>query len=331
MGKGFNPDSLKSFLSWEKMGTRFGAIGLAVLLWLFVVSNNEYSMAIDMPIEARNLPARHALKEEVPSTAKVLLHGTGRSLFKTIVLKNFIPNFKLVLDLERISEEYEFRLNDYFERYPQKVVIPSTFDVNYVEVIYPSSVHISIDEYKEKVVSVYPYILIKPAPGYALVGPPVISPDSVKIAGSRDIVENITEVFSETDTVVDATNNISILLSLKVARGQLIEYTPKSVSFQQSVQSISERIISEIPVRILNQRENLQAFVSPQTVSLTVVGGIDFIAKLKPEDIFISIDFNMWNSRKQFYDLKVQAPSDVIEWMDLSPQSIELVVTKRAG
>ena len=124
---------------------------------------------------------------------------------------------------------------------------------------------------------------------------------------------------------------ISILLSLKVARGQLIEYTPKTVSFQQSVQSISERIISEIPVRILNQRENLQVFVSPQTVSLTVVGGMDFIAKLKPEDIFISIDFNMWNSRRQFYDLKVQTPSDVIEWMYLSPQSIELVVTKRAG
>ena len=150
MGKGFNPDSLKSFLSWEKTGIRLGAIGLAVLLWLFVVSNNEYYMAIDMPIEARNLPARHALKEEVPSYAKVRLHGTGRSLFKTIVLKNFIPSFKLVLDLERISEEYEFILNDYFERYPQKIVIPSTFDVNYVEVIYPSSVHISLDEYKEK-------------------------------------------------------------------------------------------------------------------------------------------------------------------------------------
>ena len=331
MGKGFNPDSLKSFLSWQKTGIRLGAIGLAALLWLFVASNNEYSMAIDMPIEARNLPARHALKEEVPSYAKVRLRGTGRSLFKTIVLKNFIPNFKLVLDLERISEEYEFILNDYFERYPQKVVIPSTFDVNYVEVIYPSSVHISLDEYKEKFVSVNPDILIKPAPGYALVGSPIISPDSVKIAGSWNIVENITEVFSETDTIVDANNNISILLSLKVPRGQLIEYTPKTVSFQQSIQSISERIISEIPVRILNQREKLQAFVSPQTVSLTVVGGMDYIAKLKPEDIFISIDFNIWNSQKQFYDLKVQAPSDVIEWMDLSPQSIELVVTKRAS
>lgn len=313
------------------MGIRLGAIGLAMLLWLFVISENEYTMAVDVPVEARNLPAKHALKEEVPSTAKVRLRGTGRSLFKTVVLKNFIPDFKLVLDLERISEEYEFVLNDYFERYPQKVVIPSTFDVEYVEVIYPSSVHISLDEYKEKVVSVRPDIFIQSAPGHTLVGLPVISPSTIKIAGSRDIVENVSEVFSEADTVLNATSNISISLTLKIPRGQLIEYTPKTVTFQQSVQSISERIISDIQVKILNEQEDLQAFVSPQTVALTVVGGTDFISNLKPEDISITIDFNQWNSQQQFYDLKVQTPTDVIEWMDLSPQSIELVVTKRVG
>jgi YbbR domain-containing protein len=331
MGKGFNPNSLKSFLSLQKLGIRLGAIGLAVLLWLFVVSENEYTMVVDVPIEARNLPARHALKEEVPDVAKVRLRGRGRSLFKTVILKNFIPNFKLVLDLERISEEYDFILNDYFERYPQKVVIPSTFEVKYVEVIYPSSVHISLDEYKEKNVSVRLDILIKPAPGYSLVGQPNVSPKSVKIAGSRNIVENVSEVFTESDTILNATSNIFTTLTLKMARGELIEYTPKTITYRQKVQSISERIISEIPVKILNERDNLQAFVSPQTVALTVVGGTDFIANLKSDDILITVDFNQWNSQQQFYDVKVHTPLDVIEWMDLSPQSIELVVTKRVG
>ncbi|MBC8346327.1 MAG: hypothetical protein H8E56_08735 [Candidatus Marinimicrobia bacterium] len=304
---------------------------MALLLWLFVVSENEYTMVVDVPIEARNLPAGHAHKEEVPSSAKVRLRGRGRSLFKTIILKNFIPDFKLVLDLERISEEYDFLLNDYFERYPQKVVIPSTFEVKYVEVIYPSSVHISLDEYKEKVVPVLPNILIQPAPGFTLVGDPIISPEKVKIAGSWNLVENVSMVFSVPDTVLNATNQISLSLTLEAERGQLIEYTPKNVNFQQSIQSISERIISEIPVEILNEREDLQVFVSPQTVSLTVVGGMNYIANLKPNDISITVDFNLWNAQQQFYNVKVQAPADVMEWMDLSPKSIELVVTKRVG
>ena len=95
-----------------------------------------------MPIEVRNLPARHALTEEVPESAKVRLRGAGRALFKTIILKNFTSDFKLVLDLERICEEYDFILNDYFERYPQKIVVPSSFEVDYVEVVYPSAIHI---------------------------------------------------------------------------------------------------------------------------------------------------------------------------------------------
>ena len=331
MGKGFNPDNLKSFFSWQNIGIRLGAIGLAGLLWLFVVSENEYAMVVDMPIEARNLPARHALGEEVPDFAKVRIKGTGRSLFKTIILKQFIPDFKLVLDLERISEEYDFILNDYFERYPQKVAIPSNFDVEYVEVIYPSSIHISLDEYKEKMVTVAPILLIRPAPGYTLVGKSSISPETIKIAGSRNIVEGIGSVSTIPDTIQNATTRIFLTLELASIRGQLIEYTPKTVIFEQDVQSISERIISEIPVKIKNERANLQAFVSPQTVSLTVVGGTDFIAGLQPEDIEISIDFNNWNAQQQFYELKVRTPKDVIEWMDLSPTQIELVVTKRVG
>ena len=331
MRKGYKLNNLKTFLSWQKMGIRFGAISLACLLWIFVISENMYLMVVDMPIEARNLPARHALKEEVPTYAKVRLKGTGRSLFKTILLSRFIPGFKLVLDLERISEEYDFILNDYFERYPQKVSIPSNFDVSYVEVIYPRSIHISLDEYKEKTVLVEPKIRIKTAPGFVIVGKPIISPSKVKIAGSRNIVESIYFVSTISDTIIDASLPISIMLSLKSESGQLLEYTPKIVSFKQSVQSISERIISEIPVQILNVKEDVQAFVSPQTVSLTVIGGTEFISSLKPESLIVSVNFNDWNSKKQFYDLNVKTSKDVISWMDLSPQNVELVVTKRAN
>ena len=331
MGKGYKLNNIKTFFSWQKIGIRLGAISLASLLWIFVISENIYLIVVDMPVEARNLPARHALKEEVPEYAKVRLRGTGRSLFKTILLSRFIPGFKLVLDLERISEEYDFILNDYFERYPQKVSIPSNFDVSYVEVIYPKSVHISLDEYKEKTVLVVPKIQITTAPGFAIVGKPLISPKKVKIAGSRNIVETISSVETISDTIINSNSPISINLLLKSERGELLEYTPKVVSFKQSIQSISERIISEIPVQILNVKSDVQAFVSPQTVSLTVIGGSDFISNLKPENLIISVDFNDWNPKKQFYDLNVKTSEDVISWMDLSPQNIELVVTKRAN
>ena len=72
-------------------------------------------MVLDFSIEARNLNAQKTYLKEVPKYASVMLKGKGRDLFKSYLLQKY-AGFKLVLDLEGISQEYEFILNDYFEQ-----------------------------------------------------------------------------------------------------------------------------------------------------------------------------------------------------------------------
>ena len=73
----------------QRIALSLGAFGLALLLWIFVVSENEYTMILDLPIEARNLSAQKAHREEVPPFATVRLKGMGRALFKSLYLKIF--------------------------------------------------------------------------------------------------------------------------------------------------------------------------------------------------------------------------------------------------
>ena len=42
-----------------KIAIPFGSLFLAFLLWLFVVSEKEYDLILDLPIEARNLSAHN--------------------------------------------------------------------------------------------------------------------------------------------------------------------------------------------------------------------------------------------------------------------------------
>ena len=100
-------DNIEIFKS-RTFGLWLGAFGLAFLLWVFIVSSENYTMTIAVPIEVRNLSEQKALREEVPEYANVRFEGNGRMLFKTILLKGFYKDFKLVLDLDRISDEYEF-------------------------------------------------------------------------------------------------------------------------------------------------------------------------------------------------------------------------------
>ena len=46
----------------------------------------------------------------------------------------------------------------------------------------------------------------------------------------------------------------------------------------------------------------MRIFASPQTVSLTVVGGNEFISRLEPSEIAASVEFNNWSEGMQFYD-----------------------------
>ena len=308
---------------------RLGAVGLAILLWVFVVSDNEYSMVIDMPIEARNLSAQKAHKKEVPEYAQVRLKGPGRALFKTLLLKNFISNFKLVIDLDRISEEYDFYLNEYYEHYPQKVVIPPSYELEYIEVVYPDSIHISLDEYMVKKLTVKAPLKINPAPGYTLVGNINIYPASIEVAGPREVIQEMKYVSTIKDTFLLQDFDIDVNLKVDNQTRSLVEYSQTTISIHQDIQSVSERIISEIPVKVINVLPNLRLFVNPTTVALTVIGGVDRIAAVNPKDILVTIDFaKQWISGKNYYEPTVSVPVDILEWQDLSPRNLELVVTK---
>ena len=310
----------------QRIALPFGAFGLALLLWVFVVSENEYSIVMDLPIEARNLNVQKAHREEVPQFANVRLKGTGRDLFKAFLLKKY-AGFKLVLDLEGISKEYEFVLNEYFEKYPQKVVLPSKYNVSFVEVVYPNRIQISLDEYQVKTVPVLSNLIVRPAPGYIQVGKIVFSPRKIEIAGPKEELALINHVETIFDTLVGTTTSIKGHLDIAIL-GRLIEYSENEVEINLDIQEISERIIVDIPVRVINIPDKIRVFPSPQTVSLTVIGGVHRIAKLNPEEVQIVINFNNWNRQIQFYEPQVNIPSDVLEWRDISPRSLELGVAR---
>ena len=310
----------------QKLSLLFGALGLALLLWIFVVSQNEYTLILDLPIEARNLNVQKAHKEEVPPSASVRLRGTGIDLFKSLLLKNF-GGFKLVLDLEGISKEYEFVLNDYFEKFPQKVVLPLNYNLSFVEVVYPNRIKISLDDYSSKSVPIISNLHIKPAPGFLLVGNQIIRPEKVEIAGPKKELALINHI----ETVYDTINGLTSFYSGKIktqSLGRLIKYSTNSVEISLDIQNISERIIVDVPVIVINIPEKIRVFPSPQTVSLTVIGGVNQISNLNPTDIKVIVDFNDWSHLKQFYEPKVSIPKNLLDWRDISPKNVEIGVAR---
>ena len=318
--------SISSFL--QNFFFPLGAFSLATLLWLFVISGNQYSMMLDIPIEARNLNSQKTYLEEVPDYASVMIKGKGRDLFKSYLLQNF-ANFKLVLDLDGISQQYEFILNEYFDKNPRKVVFPSSYNVSFVEVIYPNRIKISLDEIVEKKVPVITNIEKISKDGHVQVGEIIFNPDSITLTGPKIELGKIFGVKTMIDTLVNLSKFTSAKIGL-IADNRLIKYSEKKVQYSLNIQQISERIVVEIPVKVINKVKGLRVFPSPQTVSLTVIGGAIQISKIKSSDISVVVDFKDWVLDKKFYIPTVSIPFDILSWTDLSPRAIEIGVARES-
>ena len=300
---------------------------IAFVFWFFIKSEDTYTVNLDIPLVARNLQEQKTYKEEVPESIFVTLKGTGRSFIWLRVFNNFYEDdFKAVIDLSSITDEYNFELDSYYKENPEKIVLPSSLDLRFVEVLNPRNVQIKLQRYMVKKVPIESQILVSTEPGYIALGEQ-FSPDSISIGGPEEAVNQIDFVFTEKDTLIDLVASVNGNWSI-LNPNKLVSFDPKKVDALIDVQPISETIITGIPVELINKPNDVNVFVNPATVSLTIVGGLNQITNILPEDIDVIIDFDLWNSEKQFYSPTIKLPDYLIEWKDLSPNNLEILVIK---
>ena len=300
---------------------------IAFVFWFFIKSEDTYTVNLDIPLVARNLQEQKTYKEEVPESIFVTLKGTGRSFIWLRVFNNFYrDDFKAVIDLSSITDEYNFELDSYYKENPEKIVLPSSLDLQFVEVLNPRNVQIKLQRYMVKKVPIESQILVSTEPGYIALGGQ-FSPDSISIGGPEEAVNEIDFVFTEKDTLLDLIASVNGNWSI-LNPNKLVSFDPKKVDALIDVQPISETIITGIPVELINKPNDVNVFVNPATVSLTIVGGLKQITNILPEDIDVIIDFDLWNSEKQFYSPTIKLPDYLIEWKDLSPNNLEILVIK---
>ena len=300
---------------------------IAFIFWFFIKSEDTYSVTTSIPLVARNLQEQKTYKEEVPESIIVSLKGSGRAFIWLRFFDNFYEDYKAVIDLSSIADEYNFELDQYYKNNPEKIVLPTSLDLEFVEVISPRNIKINLDQYLVKKVPIMSEIMVTTSAGYIQVGE-VFSPDSISIGGPQEIVDTIDFVKTQKDTLVDLVSSVESEF-LIINPDRVVDFDPKKVKGFINIQPISETIVTGIPVKLINKPNDINVFVNPATVSLTIVGGLDQIAKIGSTDIEVLINFERsWSADKQFYSPEVKIPDSILEWKDLSPNNLEILVIK---
>ena len=301
---------------------------IAFIFWFFIKSEDSYLVTQKIPLVARNLQEQKTYKEEVPDYIFVTMKGSGRSFIWLTFFEKFYDDYKAILDLSSIADEYNFDLNNYYRDNPTKVVLPTSLDLEFIEVVSPRNIVINLDQYLVKKVPIKSQFLVSTEAGYVQVGNPLFSPDSISIGGPQEVVKNIEFVNTKNDTFFKL--NASVKNEFPIINpNKLVDFDPKKVEGYINIQPISETIVTSIPVNLINQPKDVEVFVNPSTVSLTIIGGLDQVANTLPEDILVTIDFSEWSPKKQFYSPKIDIPNNLFKWENLSPNNLEILVVDR--
>jgi hypothetical protein len=318
---------------YSDLGYKLGALGLAIILWFFSISNSQFEADAEFPVEIRNIREGKALSGEAPRSATLRFKGSGRALAKLFL---FIPfsNSRLVLDLERVQRSHVFYLDEYLKSNPQRIDIPIPGileSIEFIEVVRPDSIRVILDDYREKSVAVVPQITVEIAPGYTQVGEMTITPPVVLVKGAAEAVNQVTSVLTSRRTYRDVNGPLEIrsLGLWHPAPEQILVIEPVNVDIYVDIQMIGERRLEGVPVKLKNIPVDLNAFVGPSTVSITVTGGVDYLAALDTSAVEVYIDYELqWSPTDLLVEPQVALDENLLEYHDLVPKQIEIITTR---
>ena len=293
-------------------------IGLAIFIWFFVKTENNYKFAFEIPIVPTNLPGNKIIINKLPEKARVTFWGKGRDLVTFKINRRLYYN----LDLLNIDDDKVFIPDIHNIRLPHE----STIEV--LNILEPDSIFVKVADIKQKLVPMSPQISVQTIPGYTIVDGIQLTMDSVLVFGPQSQLDSIQEIKTRPLTYRKARRNIYDTVELITPDLRYVSIPTRTVSFFVNIQKLMEKRISEVPVSVINVPPNYEIIVIPSSLNLTVIGGVNVLLPLTNSDIKAYIDYNKVKGSRSKEHLAYIEKIDGVRFKDIKPKKFKILIKK---
>lgn len=306
-------------ISGKKIRPLIGSVLVAIILWLIVAMQKEYTYQVNVPINLVRIAEGKVLAKTIPESALIEFKGKGGSIIGMLFY-----NVKLNLEIPQIDKTSTIELKDYLNF----LDLPVTFGLETGEIIEPKTIELVIDEFA---VARKPILLsgsVGTKNGYTLLGYH-FSPDTAEIAGPKSIVMQQDYLFTELLGFVNKKANFKTQITLKNPQPGITLVNPSNIEATFNIQRLIERVVYDIPIKVINVPANFKVEAVPDKMSLKIKGGEDLVAEIDREDFKAEIDFlKSYHVEKEAYGASITAPKN-ISWIESIPRSFKLKVRRR--
>ena len=269
---------MRTLWPFRNLGLKVLSLGIGALLWISVSGEEIVERGLRAPLELQQFPSGLEIQGEAPSTVDVRVRGTAGALSRVTA-----GDIVAVLDLHAVHPG-----NRLFAMTPEQVRSP--YGVEVVQVT-PATITLALEKSMTRQVPVAPSVEGMPAPGYVMVGKPVVTPDRVEIVGPETAVKRAVEAVTETISVAGQHDSIRQDVTVGLLDPSLRLKTQRTVSVAVKIApGPMERTIRALPIRLRNVGARLSAQAVPALVDVGVRGTREVINRIDADDVAAYVD-----------------------------------------
>lgn len=300
----------------SKSGAIIGSFLFAAILWLSVVLADRYYVTLNLPLKIINIPAGWSPSNKLPSRVSVKMKTTGwRALYLYSQHLIFVASFP---GENNNTSVISFRASIAENSW-------NSSETEIVEII-PSQVVTGLEKTVSRYKKIRSALILEFKEGEGLAGPILFSPDSVLVSGSREAVKQIQFIETEKSRLTLSSGQSSETVNLIADNG--IELKPVAVQAMFDVQKIVETAVPNVRVRGTEIPSGWDMVTIPPQATVGIKGGIDYVGRIKPEDITLSIRFSdAIQDTAHFIAPEILLPKNV-EKVYLEPEKIKIIIKK---
>ncbi len=301
--------------------TIVASVLLAFLLWFMVKMNKVYEYSLDIPIQYINIDADKIFKYPLKQNVRVAFVGKGLDLLR-------LPFYHLEYQIDLSGFPLHTELD--LAAHPEYVKFPGELQVTVKSVIRPRMLTIELDRRVNRKLPVKVVYRIQTPPGYLLAGV-VPEPDSVLVVGPASFFKHAKEMVTVKKKFPPRKRPFVEKFAIQKPEKYYTEIHPDWVQVRFDIQRLAERLISDVPVEVVNVPPNMRVIPLPSTAAIYVKGGEKLLAELTPNDFKIRIDFRRdWHPGTKTVKADIITRADIL-YVESRPPRFELIVQKVNG
>lgn len=297
----------------KNVDIRVVSVLLAFLLWLHAVTERDFTVTFDCPVELVNVP--HDL---VPAATLMPVSCDITAKGKDI-LAFHLKTPRVVVDAgSRKARNLSVRLAE------SHLAMPFGLEAPHAE-FQPAELSVRLDRLAFKTVLVVPDLAGQPAEGFIVSDSTAAEPCSARLWGPEKTVTQTDTIFTEPIRIDELRESQRRGARLALPDPRNYRAEPESVVISLVFEKSGERFFRNIPLSLANRGAGFLVGFSPGTVDIVVAGPRMLLERTRPSDIRVFLDLKGLAPGGHRLQAVIELP-DRMELIAATPRTFEVTI-----